>query len=207
MNKNSILTAAAMFVLTAALSACAETGASEAAESRRSISEVSDGIEGTDGTERLSIVCTNFPEYDFARQIVGDKADVTMLLKLGAESHTYEPSPEDIITIQNSDMFVYVGGDSDAWVDGILDSMDQSRMAVFKLMDQVQTVEEETVEGMEPEEEGEEKEEEEAVTVEANEAEELPAEEKETEEGRACLDFPQECSNYRGEDGGRDRSP
>ena len=160
MNKNSILTAAAMFVLTAALSACAETGASEAAESRRSISEVSDGIEGTDGTERLSIVCTNFPEYDFARQIVGDKADVTMLLKPGAESHTYEPSPEDIITIQNSDMFVYVGGDSDAWVDGILDSMDQSRMAVFKLMDQVQTVEEETVEGMEPEEEGEEKEEE-----------------------------------------------
>jgi zinc transport system substrate-binding protein len=104
-------------------------------------------------TDRLSIVCTNFPEYDFARQIAGDKADVTMLLKPGAESHTYEPTPEDIITIQNSDLFVYVGGDSDEWVSDVLSSMDQSKMTIFKLMDQVKTVEEETVEGMEPEEE------------------------------------------------------
>ncbi len=102
---------------------------------------------------KVSIVCTNFAEYDFARAIAGDKAEITMLLKPGAESHTYEPSPEDIIRIQDSDMFVYVGGDSDEWVADILDSMDQSKMHVFKLMDQVDTVQEEHVEGMEAEEE------------------------------------------------------
>lgn len=109
--------------------------------------------------DRFSIVCTNFPEYDFARQIAGDKADVKMLLKPGAESHTYEPTPEDIIQIQNSDLFVYVGGDSDEWVSDVLSSMDRSGMTIFKLMDQVETVEEEIVEGMEAEEESEEEEE------------------------------------------------
>ncbi len=105
--------------------------------------------------EKLSIVCTNFPSYDFARQIAGDKADVTMLLKPGAESHTYEPSPEDIKKIQDCDMFVYVGGDSDEWVEDVLDSMDKSKITVFRLVDQVKTVEEVTVEGMEPEDEEE----------------------------------------------------
>lgn len=105
--------------------------------------------------EKLSIVCTNFPSYDFARQIAGDKADVTMLLKPGAESHTYEPSPEDIKKIQDCDMFVYVGGDSDEWVEDVLDSVDKSKVTVFRLMDQVKTVEEVTVEGMEPEDEEE----------------------------------------------------
>lgn len=115
--------------------------------------------EKPDTTQRVSIVCTNFPAYDFARQIAGEDADVKMLLKPGAESHTYEPTPEDLITIQNSNMFVYVGGDSDAWVDNVLDSMDNSKRTIFKLMDQVQTVEEETVEGMEEEHEEEEEEE------------------------------------------------
>lgn len=105
--------------------------------------------------EKLSIVCTNFPSYDFARQIAGDKANVTMLLKPGAESHTYEPSPEDIKKIQDCDMFVYVGGDSDEWVEDVLDSVDKSKVTVFRLMDQVKTVEEVTVEGMEPEDEEE----------------------------------------------------
>ena len=87
----------------------------------------------TENAKRLSIVCTNFPEYDFVRQIVGDKADVTMLLKPGAESHTFEPTPKDIITIQNSDLFLYVGGDSDEWVNGILDSM-QGRLDICPRM-------------------------------------------------------------------------
>lgn len=103
------------------------------------------------GTGRISIVCTNFPEYDFVRQITGDCADVTMLLKPGAESHTFEPTPQDIITIQNSNLFVYVGGDSDEWVANVLDSMDQSNMTIVKLMDCVDTVPEELVEGMQPE--------------------------------------------------------
>ena len=139
-----------------------ESMSREAQETLETAGKHSDMENDRRGTGRLSIVCTNFPEYDFARQIAGDKADVTMLLKPGAESHTYEPSPQDIIQIQNSNLFVYVGGDSDEWVSDVLSSMDPSGMTVFKLMDQVKTVEEETVEGMEPEEEeGEEEEEQE----------------------------------------------
>lgn len=102
-------------------------------------------------SENISIVCANFPEYDFARQIAGGGADITMLLKPGAESHSFEPTPQDIITIQNSDLFIYVGGDSDEWVADILDSMDRSAMTVFKLMDCVNLVEEELGEGMQAE--------------------------------------------------------
>ncbi|HEY9574588.1 MAG TPA: metal ABC transporter substrate-binding protein [Lachnospiraceae bacterium] len=97
---------------------------------------------------KLSIVCTNFAEYDFARQIAGDKADLTLLLKPGAESHSYEPTPQDIMTIQESDIFMYVGGDSDEWVEEVLESMDTSHMQVFKLMDSVELMEETIVEGM-----------------------------------------------------------
>lgn len=98
---------------------------------------------------RLSIVTTIFPQYDFAREIVGANANVTMLLPPGAESHTYEPAPQDIIAIQNCDLFVYVGGEGDVWIDDILDSMGDKAPDTLKLMDCVTTVEEETVEGME----------------------------------------------------------
>lgn len=112
-------------------------------------------------TKKISIVCTNFPEYDFAKQIVKDKADVKMLLKPGAESHSFEPSPKDIIDIKKSDVFMYAGGDSDEWVDKILSSMKKKKNQTFKLMDQVKLSEEEHPEGMEEEkeEEGDEKEE------------------------------------------------
>jgi zinc transport system substrate-binding protein len=105
--------------------------------------------------KKLSVVTTIFPPYDFARQIAGDKAEVTMLLPPGAESHSFEPTPQDIIKIQNCDVFVYNGGDSDAWVDRILGSMDTSGIRVLSMMDMVKArlVEEETVEGMEAEEE------------------------------------------------------
>ena len=140
MKKKIVTILAAALALAVALSGCALPGGK---------------VDKKSTNEKLSIVCTNYPEYDFARQIAGDKADVTMLLKPGAESHTYEPSPEDIKKIQDSDMFVYVGGDSDEWVEDVLDSVDKSKVTVFKLMDQVKTVEEVTVEGMEPEDEDE----------------------------------------------------
>lgn len=140
MKKKIMTIFAAALALAVALSGCALPGGD--AEKKSS-------------GEKISIVCTNFPEYDFARQIAGDKADVTMLLKPGAESHTYEPSPDDIKKIKDCDMFVYVGGDSDEWVEDVLESVDKSEVTVFKLMDQVKTVEEVTVEGMEPEDEEE----------------------------------------------------
>ena len=65
---------------------------------------------------KLHIVTTVFPGYDFTRQIVGESATVTLLLPPGSESHSFEPTPQDIITIQNCDVFVYVGGESDSWI-------------------------------------------------------------------------------------------
>ncbi|MDR1272232.1 MAG: metal ABC transporter substrate-binding protein [Clostridiales Family XIII bacterium] len=104
---------------------------------------------------RLSVVATTFAPYDFAREIAGDKADIAMLLPPGSESHSFEPTPQDIIDIQNCDVFIYVGGESDDWVDGILESMDTENMKIITLMDCVETVEEVVVEGMEDEEEEE----------------------------------------------------
>lgn len=98
----------------------------------------------------LQIVSTVFPGYDFAKQIVGDNAEVSMLLPPGVESHSYEPSPQDIINIQNSDIFIYVGGESEQWVDKILDSMD-NKVITVKMMDAVQLYEEEIIDGMQKE--------------------------------------------------------
>ncbi len=105
----------------------------------------------------LKIVTTIFPPYDFARAVTGGNADVTMLIDPGAEVHTFDPTPDDIIRIQNADVFIYTGGENDAWVDQVLESTDTSRITVLRLMDAVTPVEEETVEGMQSaeEEEGE----------------------------------------------------
>lgn len=111
----------------------------------------SDKPADADNSEKLSVVTTIFPQYDFTRQIVGDKADVTMLLQPGAESHSYEPTPQDIKTIQNCDLFIYTGGENDVWVDDILNSMGDQRPDTLRLIDCVPTVNEEIVEGMEHE--------------------------------------------------------
>jgi zinc transport system substrate-binding protein len=105
---------------------------------------------------KINVTTTNFPPFDFVRRIAGDKVNLNMLLPPGAESHSFEPSPRDIITIQNSDIFIYVGGESDAWVDRILESMDTDNMRILAMIDTVEAVEEEIVEGMEEEEEEEE---------------------------------------------------
>lgn len=105
--------------------------------------------EGTSADDhRIKVVTTIFPQYDFVRQIAGGRADLKMLLKPGEESHSYEPTPQDIIAIQNCDLFIYVGGENDEWVEDILSSMDTGRMATLRLVDCVDTVEEEHVAGM-----------------------------------------------------------
>lgn len=103
---------------------------------------------------KLDIVTTIFPPYDFVRAIAGENVRLTMLLPPGAESHSFEPTPQDIITIQNCDVFIYVGGDSDAWIEEILASMDTSHMRILSLMDMVDVKEEAIVEGMEHSHEG-----------------------------------------------------
>ncbi len=98
--------------------------------------------------EKIKVVTTIFPQYDFVRQIGGDTVDVSMLLAPGAESHSYEPTPQDIMKIQESDLFVYTGGENDVWADQILESMGNDKPQTFKLTDCVNLVEEEIVEGM-----------------------------------------------------------
>ena len=99
----------------------------------------------TDST--IHIVTTIFPLYDFARAVCGEEsqfisADITMLLAPGMETHSYEPTPQDMIKIQDCDLFLYIGGESDAWVEEILSSMDQPVKAL-RLMETVNLLEEE----------------------------------------------------------------
>jgi len=109
-----------------------------------------DGQANKRQNEGLSVVTTIFPPYDFVRVIAGDPSEIQlrMLLKPGAETHSFEPSPQDIIAIQHCDAFIYVGGESDEWVNRILESMDVSNKRIITLMDCVEPVEEEVIEGM-----------------------------------------------------------
>ena len=102
-----------------------------------------------ENTNQLKIVASIYAPYDLAKQVVGEYGQVTMLLPPGSESHTYEPTPQDIISIQNCDVFVYVGGESDTWIKDVLDDIDTSDVKIISLMDQVDLLEEEVVEGME----------------------------------------------------------
>ena len=101
--------------------------------------------------EGISVVATVSAPYDFARQLVGERGEVTLLLPPGSEAHSYEPSPKDIIEIQNCDLFIYVGGVSDAWVSDVLESVG-GEVRTVTLMDCVELLEEEHVEGMEVDE-------------------------------------------------------
>ena len=98
----------------------------------------------------LRIVTTVFPAYDFARAAAGDKAEVSLLLPPGAESHSYEPTPADILAVQECDLFLYLGGESDAWVETILSAV-EPKGQTLRMIDCVELLEEETVEGMEEE--------------------------------------------------------
>ena len=110
-------------------------------------------IEQATGTAAISIVTTIFPQYDFCREITGNLAGITMLLPPGAESHSYEPTPQDILKIKNCDLFIYVGGESDTWIKDILDSMGDNAPRTLTLTDCVETLAEEVTEGMEAAEE------------------------------------------------------
>lgn len=98
--------------------------------------------------DRLKIVTTIFPQYDFARQIGKDKVSLKMLVTPGGESHSYEPTPQDIIAVRDCDIFISVGGESDVWSNVILNSIDTSDITVIMLMDCIEALEEEITEGM-----------------------------------------------------------
>ena len=105
------------------------------------------------GNSNYSIVTTIFPEYDWVKEILGDKADnfdVTMLLDDGVDLHSFQPTTDDMMKIADCDLFIYVGGESDAWVDDALSEATNKDMKVINLLDTLgdSVKEEEVVEGM-----------------------------------------------------------
>lgn len=87
---------------------------------------------------KLQIVCTSFPAYDFAREIAGDRAELTLLIKPGSEVHSYEPTPKDMIRIQESDLFICNGGESEQWAETLI----TPKLNTIYMMDCVDAVEE-----------------------------------------------------------------
>ena len=115
---------------------------------------VNDTAEGS--SDKIQIVTTIFPEYDWVMQVLGDKADnaeVTMLLDNGVDLHSYQPSVDDIAKIGSCDLFIYVGGESDEWVEDILAAKTNPDLKAINLLEVLgdSVKEEEVVEGMEHE--------------------------------------------------------
>ncbi len=82
---------------------------------------------------RLRVVCTLFPQYDFARQITDSLADVTLLLPAGTETHSFEPTPTDIIEISNCDVFIYIGNEMETWVSSVMSDIDEAKTTVINV--------------------------------------------------------------------------
>ena len=100
--------------------------------------QVPDNAEEEDG---IQVVASNFPAYDFARAVCGEAAEVTLLLPPGAESHSYEPTPADILSVRDCDLFIYLGGESDTWVDTILTAVEPTGQQM-RMIDCVELLEE-----------------------------------------------------------------
>lgn len=109
----------------------------------------------------LSIVCTSFPQYDFVKQVIGDNPagiEVTYLLKNGIDIHNYQASAEDMVKIRSSNLFLYIGGESEEWAKEVVKQVDSSDFHALALLNAVDAKEEEIVEGMEAEHHHEEEE-------------------------------------------------
>ncbi|MDU7966855.1 MAG: metal ABC transporter substrate-binding protein [Paeniclostridium sordellii] len=144
MRKITVIVMSTLLMISSILTGCTRTESKE--NDKNNISTKKD---------KLKIVTTLFPQYDFAKQIAGDKADVKMILSPGQDSHSFEPTPEDIKKIQNADIFIYNGGEAEEWIEKIIDSVDTKKVNAIKMMDYVKAVKEEEVEGMEHEDDHE----------------------------------------------------
>ncbi len=151
----------AFCLMTALLPGCGgntESGHSGLEQSTSSIA-TEDPPQDTAAASRLSVVTTIFPEYDWVREIAGDHVELTMLLDSGVDLHSYQPTVDDMVKISACDMFIYVGGESDEWVEDALAEAANPNTVVINLLEALGDAvkEEEVVEGMEGEEEEEEK--------------------------------------------------
>lgn len=98
---------------------------------------------------KLKVVTTLFPYYDFTRQIAGDAIDLNMVIPAGMDSHSFEPTPEHMRMIQQADVLICNGGAMEHWLEKSLEAIDTSSITVITMMDYVDVVEEEHIEGME----------------------------------------------------------
>lgn len=105
------------------------------------------------GDGKVKVVTTMFTAYDFAGQIGGENASVSLLLKPGAEAHTFDPTPQNIADIAKCDIFICNGGENEVWVEKILETVDNPKMKIVKMTDCCEQVPEELTEGMQAEEE------------------------------------------------------
>ncbi len=161
----------AMSVLTGCSTSSADNEKNKA-ESENSIADSNTSVD--ENIDKLSIVCTIFPEYDWTKEILGsqfENADVKYLLDKGADLHNFQPTAQDMVTISECDLFIYVGGESDEWVEDALSTAKNKDMQVINLMEVMgdKAVEEEMKEGMMPEDEEEEGEDDEEEEVEYDE--------------------------------------
>lgn len=107
-----------------------------------------------EGGRKLKVAATLFPYYDFVRQVAGDQVELSLVIPAGMDSHSFEPTSKDIRIMQEADVIIANGGAMEHWVDQVVDSFDREDQTVVIMMDHVDAVEEEIVEGMEHSDEG-----------------------------------------------------
>lgn len=102
-------------------------------------------------TNKVQVVVSNFASYDFLRAIIGNNENVelTFLLGPGKDAHSYEPTSQDLVKIQNADLFVYVGGEMEQWSDKVLESLDTKNTKIICIANSVDTIEEQEIDGAE----------------------------------------------------------
>ncbi|MBR2582620.1 MAG: zinc ABC transporter substrate-binding protein [Oscillospiraceae bacterium] len=131
--KRKLLSALLALSLLVSLCACGVKGGAAAAEGQ--------------SNKCLTVVTTLFPAYDFAREIAGERCEIVLLVPPGAEVHSYEPTPQDLMRIEDCDLLICNGGESEAWLETLLDGADGG-YAVVKMLECVDALEEEHKEGM-----------------------------------------------------------
>mgnify|MGYP005783949125 FL=1 len=146
-----ILTAALLlFGCAGSLAGCSASGTGNAeAGSSQDAAGNGSSQNAAAGDGRLQVAATIFPYYDFLRQIGGDRIGLQLVVPAGMDSHSFEPTPADMIAMQEADILVCNGGAMEQWVSQVLSSLDTGGMEVLTMMDYVDVVEEELVEGME----------------------------------------------------------
>lgn len=146
-----ILTAALLlFGCAGSLAGCSASGTGNAeAGSSQDAAGNGSSQNAAAGDGRLQVAATIFPYYDFLRQIGGDRIGLQLVVPAGMDSHSFEPTPADMIAMQEADILVCNGGAMEQWVSQVLSSLDTGDRKVLTMMDYVDVVEEELVEGME----------------------------------------------------------